>query len=144
MKAAIKKFAVDLRIRVGYGTAFFLLLSSYLLTLYANSELLKEARLVDHSNKIITQVEALASNIKDAETGFRGYLLMNDNRFLFPYRESRVSADTIYNVLLQETARDQEEHSNLAMLRTLIDKKYEIMDAGLAEYARHSFQVSDS
>jgi signal transduction histidine kinase len=144
MKAAIKKFAVDLRIRVGYGTAFFLLLSSYLLTLYANSELLKEARLVDHSNKIITQVEALASNIKDAETGFRGYLLMNDKRFLFPYRESRVSADTIYNVLLQETARDQEEHSNLAMLRTLIDKKYEIMDAGLAEYARHSFQVSDS
>jgi signal transduction histidine kinase len=53
MKTAIKKFAIDLRIRVGYGTAFFLLLSSYLLTLYANSELLREARLVDHGNKII-------------------------------------------------------------------------------------------
>ena len=43
MKTAIRQFASDLRIRVGYGTAFFLLLSSYLLTLYANSKLLKEA-----------------------------------------------------------------------------------------------------
>ncbi len=61
MKTALRKFAIDLRIRVGYGTAFFLLLSSYLLTLYANSELLKEAMLVDHSNKIIIETEALAS-----------------------------------------------------------------------------------
>ena len=44
MKTTIKKFAGDLRIHVGYGTAFFLLLISYLLTLYDNSELLKMAR----------------------------------------------------------------------------------------------------
>src|SRR6202034_239111 len=99
MKTAIKKFAIDLRIRVGYGTAFFLLLSSYLLTLYANSELLKEALLVDHSNKIIIETEALASCLTDAESGFRGYLLMNDPRFLFPYRESRSASDSIYGAL---------------------------------------------
>src|ERR1700744_1345568 len=96
MKTAIKKFAIDLRIRVGYGTAFFLLLASYLLTLYANSELLKQARLVDHSHQIMLETEALFSSIKDAETGFRGYLLMGDSAFLRPYAESRHSADSIY------------------------------------------------
>ena len=78
MKTVIRKFAVDLRIRVGYGTAFFLLLLSYVLTLYANSELLKQARLVDNSNKIILQVEGLISSLKDGETGVRGYLLMKE------------------------------------------------------------------
>lgn len=60
MKTVIKKFAGDLRVRVGYGTAFFLLLASYLLTLYANSELLKQARVVGYSNRPITQGEIFA------------------------------------------------------------------------------------
>ena len=144
MKTAIKKFAIDLRIRVGYGTAFFLLLSSYLLTLYANSELLKQARLVDHSNKIINGVESLLSSLKDAETGFRGYLLMNDRKFLTPYIQSRQSVDSTYNSLLQETAIDHEEHSELATLQRLIDKKFEVMQQGLALHEQHLFQLTDS
>jgi signal transduction histidine kinase len=144
MKTAIRKFAIDLRIRVGYGTAFFLLLSSYLLTLYANSKLLREANLVDHSNKIIIETEALASDIKDAESGFRGYLLMNEPRFLFPYEESRHAVDSVYSNLIAETAHDHEENSDLATLRRLIDKKYEVMDAGLAENNRHPVQSFDS
>ncbi|HET6252687.1 MAG TPA: ATP-binding protein [Puia sp.] len=144
MKTAIRQFTTDLRVRVGYGTAFFLLLSSYLLTLYANSELLKEALLVDHSNKIIIETEALASDIKDAESGFRGYLLMNDPRFLFPYKESRHAVDSVYSGLIMETTRDKDEHSSLATLRRLIDKKYDVMDAGLAENNRHPIQSFDS
>jgi CHASE3 domain sensor protein len=114
------------------------------LTLYANSELLKEALLVDHSNKIIIETETLASDIKDAEAGFRGYLLMNEPRFLFPYAESRHAVDSIYSALITETAHDHEEHSELATLRRLIDKKYDVMDTGLAENNRHPIQSSDS
>src|SRR6201991_4303285 len=144
MKTAIKKFAIDLRIRVGYGTAFFLLLSSYLLTLYANSELLKQARLVDHSNKIINGVESMLSSLKDAEIGFRGYLLMNDQKFLVPYTQSRQAVDSNYNSLLQETAVDHEEHSELATLQRLIDKKYEVMQQGLALHEQHLLELTDS
>jgi len=144
MKTAIKKFAIDLRIRVGYGTAFFLLLSSYLLTLYANSELLKQARLVDHSNKIINGVESMLSSLKDAETGFRGYLLMSDKKFLTPYIQSRQTVDSIYNSLLQETAIDHEEHSELATLQRLIDKKFEVMQQELALHEQHLLQLTDS
>jgi signal transduction histidine kinase len=60
MKTVFKKFAGDLRVRVGYGTAFILLLAAYLLTLYANSELLREARVVGYSNRPITQGEIFA------------------------------------------------------------------------------------
>lgn len=135
---------MDLRIRVGYGTAFFLLLSSYLLTLYTNSKLLREANLVDHSNRIIIDLEALASNLKDAEAGFRGFLLMNDPQFLFPYQDSRHAVDSIYAALIMETADDPGEKSGLVTLRRLIDKKYDVMDTALAENNRHLIQSSDS
>jgi len=144
MKTAIKRFAIDFRIRVGYGTAFFLLLSSYLLTLYANSELLKQTRLVDHSNKIITDVEALFSSLKDAESGFRGYLLMNDDHFLVPYQTSRRAVDSSYNLLLQETSADHAEHSEIASLLRLLDKKYEVMEQSLTLYRQQPQLLSDS
>ncbi len=144
MKTAIKKFAIDLRIRVGYGTAFFLLLSSYLLTLYANSELLKQARLVDHSDKVINGVEALASSLKDGETGFRGYLLLGDRHFLAPYLDSKTRTDSVYSVLLRETAVDQIEHSELATLKRLIDKKYELMAQGITLFDHQSLPLSDT
>src|SRR6202012_2978400 len=132
MKTAIKKFAIDLRIRVGYGTAFFLLLASYLLTLYANSELLKQARLVDHSHRIMTEVETMLSYLKDAETSFRGYLIRKDPIFLEPYRLSRQRADSTYKVLLHETFVDHNEYTDLATLRRLMEKKYQLMNDGLA------------
>lgn len=74
MKTRIKSFAGDLRIRIGYGTAFLLLLLSYILTLYANSELLKEARLVGYSNRIITDREMTAMTAR--------YHLLNNLIFL--------------------------------------------------------------
>lgn len=144
MKTAIKKFAIDLRIRVGYGTAFVLLLLSYLLTLYANSELLKQARLVDHSGKIIIHVEGLVSALKDAETGMRGYLLMNDSSFLKPYVQSEHIADSIFNGLKRETQADPENQAELSTLRLLMDKNYRLMAAAVDGFSRHHYQLTDS
>ena len=74
MKTTIRKLAGDLRIRIGYGTAFVLLLMSYLLTLYANSELLKEARVVQTSNRSITDGQMTAMSQR--------YQLLNNVIFL--------------------------------------------------------------
>ncbi len=143
MKTVIRKFASDLRIRVGYGTAFFLLLLSYVLTLYANSELLKQARLVDNSNKIILQAEGLISSLKDAETGIRGYLLMKDESFLEPYDQSKTETDSIFRLLWNETLDDPDRQSTLNSLSGLLKKKYELMDSSVVNYRRHNYQMTD-
>jgi signal transduction histidine kinase len=143
MKTVIRKFAIDLRIRVGYGTAFFLLLLSYVLTLYANSELLKQARLVDNSNKIILQVEGLISSLKDAETGMRGYLLMKDKSFLEPYEQSKEVTDSIFRALRNETWSDHDRQVALNSLGGLMTKKYELMDSSISNYARHNYEMTD-
>lgn len=144
MKTVIKKFAIDLHIRVGYGTAFFLLLLSYMLTLYANSELLKQAHLVDKSNKIVNQVQGLLSSLKDAETGLRGYLLMHDSAFLTPYISSKSSSDSIFNVLETETADDAPLQTHLRTLKNLMTKKYELIESVIGEFNNHDHVLSDA
>jgi signal transduction histidine kinase len=139
----VKKFAIDLRVRVGYGTAFLLLLVSYLLTLYANSEVLKQARLVDHSNKIIIHVQGLVSALKDAETGLNGYLLMKDKTFLRPYDQSKDLADSISKLLENETWEDQDRQASLNTLKTLIEKKYLVMDSIISGFDRNQLEMTD-
>ena len=42
-------------------------------------------RLVSHSHEVVQSLDALLSNLKDAETGQRGYLLTGEERYLEPY-----------------------------------------------------------
>ena len=136
MAPVIKKFPVDLHIRVGYGTAFILLLVSFLLTLYANSELLKQSRLVDRSNKIIIQMEGMLSSLKDAESSVRGYLLIGDPRFLYPYDNSRRITDSLFTALQRETFGDTAIWNHLDMLGKLINKNYQLASLTIRNAAR--------
>jgi signal transduction histidine kinase len=130
MKTAIKKFAIDLRIRVGYGTAFFLLLSSYLLALYINSELLREARLADHSNRIILNamttryqtlnniiLMSLALAVLMALFGFYTYSRENKARRLADQRVAE------YQQQLQERI-EQLDHANKELIRMRSIEKF--------------------
>ena len=74
IETTITKIARDFRIRVGYGLAFALLLISYVLTLYANSELLRQARLVQTSHRLIPDGELAAMSGR--------YQLLNNVIFL--------------------------------------------------------------
>jgi signal transduction histidine kinase len=144
VKAVIKKFAVDLGVRLGYGTAFFLLLISYLLTLYANSELLKQARLIDHTNKIIIHLEQLISAVKDAETGVRGYIIMKDPHFLEPYQRSKSITDSLLKLIKKETQDNPPEQNRLNTLSLVISKKFEELDYANQIYPIQNYQLTDS
>ncbi|HVW59539.1 MAG TPA: ATP-binding protein [Puia sp.] len=143
MSKVIKTSAGDLHIRVGYGTAFFLLLISYLLTLYANSELLKQARLVDRSNKVIIHMEGLLSSLKDVETGARGYLLLKDTRFLEPYEKSKHITDSLFGSLQTETMNDTIIRQDLLSLKTLIDKDYHLVASTISDFDQHGYQITE-
>ena len=144
MKKIIKKFTIDRNVRVGYGTAFFLLLLSYLLTLYANRQLLKEARLVDHTNRVLTHLESILSNVKDAETGSRGYFIMKDMRFLDPYFPSKSKADSIHALLKGELGDNPLQVRRLDTLNRLIDNRFQVLQQNITRFQLNNFQLTDS
>src|SRR5260221_9363632 len=144
MKTIIKKFAIDMRVRVGYGSEFFLLLISYLLTLYANRQLLNQAKLVDHTNKVIIHLESMLSYMKDAETGCRGYIITKDGDFLEPYQQSKTSVDSVFRIIKEEISDNRSEKARLDVLYNLIQKKFELLAFAIDYFPKHDYLVTDS
>lgn len=83
-------------------------------------ELAAEAR--SHTRQVIHAAEGLLSQLRDAETGQRGYALTGDEDFLEPYLTGR---DHIPNFLdeLRQNVRDKSSQTHLNALVPLIDGK---------------------
>lgn len=143
MLNVIKQLKIDKRIRVGYGAAFLLLLISFLLTLYANKQLMEQTNTINHTNTIIIYLEDLISGLKDAETGVIGYYLIKDEKFLDPYQSGVKRVDSVFSNLKAAYINSNREQNNLNNLRKLIEKKYALMAYGLQYFKDHDFMMSD-
>lgn len=144
MKRIINKLRIDSQIRFGYGTAFFLLLISYVITLYANHQLINQAELVDRSNKMIYHIETILSNLKDGETGVRGYMIMKDQKFLGPYFTSRINVDSVFHILEGETTDNDLQQKRLDTLSAYIHARYVDMHFVIRHLSETGFQLDDS
>lgn len=144
MLITLKRTKGDIRIRRGYGIAFFLLLFGYFVTFYANRQLLNQSAKVEHSYKVITNLEIMLSKLKDAETGIRGYIITKNEDFLSTYYGSTASADSLYQVINQLTADNQEQQDSLISLKSKIDKRISLFPATINIFNKNNTEISDS
>jgi signal transduction histidine kinase len=135
------------KIRAGYLTAFLLLLISYGLTFYTTHDLSTQNRVVNHTNEVINNLEKLESAVKDAEIGFRGYVLMKDEHFLAPYYPSKRDAEKIYIDLQNFFKKDlsqQMQLERLSYLHHLTNEEYSIISQSINDFKDSDMIVSDS
>jgi len=144
MIKTLKRIAYDLRVKAGYSGAFILLLISYFLTLYGNNQLMKQTAWVNHSNKMIKNLDALISGVKDAETGMRGYMNTADTSFLAPYRTSFPIVNEAYRVLKFEMNQDDTQRNDLVTLGTLIRSRYEKIMFAIDYLPKTKYVIDDS
>ncbi len=98
----------------------FISVSSYL----SINNLVNNARMVDHTNKVLLNLENLFSEVKGAESGQRGYLLTHRNEFLLPYLGSYQRAIVICDTLEALVANNPEQLTQLNTLHELLEKRY--------------------
>ena len=144
MIKTFKQLAFEFRLKAGYTAAFVLLLIYYLLTLFANSQLIKRTALVNHTNNVIKNLEGLNSGIKDAETGTRGFVITKDSNFLLPYNNSIAEVDTLFSKLKLATRDNIEQQENLVKLRLFIKKKYDKLEYAIKFFPKNDFILSDT
>ena len=122
MKKNINKFRIDTRIRVGYGTAFFLLLLSYITTLYANRQFYKEALLNSASNELqarfnvlnIIIIASLLLGFCIVILGFLTYIRENKAR-----RQADEKADDYHEQLKQRIEQLAKANTELIQMRSI-------------------------
>lgn len=110
----------------------------------------KSRDLVIHSYEVQLELERVISYIKDAETGYRGYLLYGDTLFLDSYTHSREKVDKAFFRLQKITEDNQSQQKKLKELYHLIvlrytyfSKKYEDKDLYKKYYESNGKNVMD-
>lgn len=70
------------------------------------------------------QLNDLLSNLQDAETGQRGYLLTEKESYLVPYYSAKSNSNKIMNGLLKKARKNQQEVQKLQEIKRLSNSKY--------------------
>src|SRR5262249_46376860 len=137
------RFNFSRKIRSGYLAAFLLLLFSYILNINATLRLRDQNRWLDHTREVINKLELLISNIKDSEIGFRGFVMMKDEKFLLPYYTSEKKVDSIYAILHATTNDNSIQQERSILLKKLIDRKFDLLAVQLQSVRESHLEVND-
>ncbi len=122
------------RIRVAYAISFTSMLFALALTWYNNTKLAQSAETVRHTLLVVSKLEELLSEVKDAETGYRGYLLSRDVAHLEPYHSSQDDINTVFTELSVLLSNDSAQLARLADVRKEADQKLVSIAVGLESF----------
>lgn len=76
------------RLVAGYALAFGLLVVNTVITFWNLRSIAENSNAVTRTHEVIVGLDDVLSNLRDAETGQRGYLLTGQERYLEPYLEA--------------------------------------------------------
>ena len=124
------------KIRWGYLIAFLLLLVSYFLIFYIIREQTSEATRVSHSHTVINNLESIKSEITDAETGVRGYILTKDVRFLRPYNSGSKNVGPLYRELKALVNDNPRYWQKSILLGSLIERRLDSLASSVENFQR--------
>jgi len=140
----IRQIQNEGKIKVGYLSAFFLLLFSFSVTFYTNKELITNAEKVEHTNQVISNLENILSAVKDAETGLRGYFSTGDVYFLDPYFGSRRAADSIIRETSTILLDNKDQVDSLESLRTMVKKEFAYIELNIKSFNANNRNISET
>ncbi len=104
-------------------------------SLARNLQSLKSANeLQAESARVSDKVQYLNVLVMDAEGSLRGFFLSGSESYLGPLRTARAEIDTQFSQLQALLADSPSQLTNLAQLRTLVNRKLALMDQTLAVY----------
>lgn len=132
------------RIRWGYLTAFILLLASYILTFYTTQKVIEQQKQVIYTLDVINTLDDLITELRDAESAARGYLMLKDNRLLSEYNRTPRIIDSTLKVLGRVTRDNLEQKKTIDTLKTLIKTKTELNENGILFFKNNKNSVNDT
>jgi signal transduction histidine kinase len=102
--------------------------------------LVKSEDLVQHTLKVINQVELIMSAAKDAETGNRGFLITGDDNYLVPYTDAVKELPGDLDSFQALTSDNPSQQTRLVEMRAVLEQRLTLLAEGIAEREKGSQQ----
>jgi PAS domain S-box-containing protein len=113
---------------VGFGLAFAASLALAVLQYRSTQQLVEAGRWVAHTDDVLTAVQTVFGDVKDAESWMRGYAATGDGRFSGPYRVVKAQAPNHLRQLRQLTSDNPRQQRQLDTLESLVASRFQHLD----------------
>lgn len=128
---------------VAYGVSLALLIVTAVASYLSIKNLLSSAGWVNHTNEVTKKIDSVLSILQEAESGQRGYLLTNNERFLEPYNGAYQTTIDRINEVKRMTADNPAQQATCDDLRLVAQKRLSTLTT-LVNLKRVGLPISDS
>ncbi len=129
------------KIIAGFGTALAILILVGVLSYRSMVRSDADRQSVTHTHQVLEQVDLVETDLLNAETGERGFILTGETSFLEPYTEAFGRVDQDLKELARLTADNPVQQQNLDRVEPLISERLGMLHDRV-ELRRHTDLVS--
>ncbi|MBV8470622.1 MAG: CHASE3 domain-containing protein [Burkholderiaceae bacterium] len=112
------------KIALSFSLAFAMLAVIGIVSYRSVDALTKTSYSVTHTHQVLEHVSSVLSQLKDAETGQRGYLLTGDDNYLDPFRTGTAGTPKLLQDLRELTADNPNQQRRLDAVAPLVEAKF--------------------
>jgi signal transduction histidine kinase/CheY-like chemotaxis protein len=124
----VKTVHLARRLQLGFGVPIAVLIALSVVSYRRVVTSTTGAVSVRHSHQVIEKLAGLLSATQDIETGYRGFVLVGDERFLAPYEDGRAKAPADLAAITRLTTDNPGQQRRIAGLTALVGQKIQFGD----------------
>lgn len=135
-------FSLEKQIALGFGVVLTLLSLICGFSYISINQFIKTSKQTAQTQKVLLQLEQILSEMKDVETGQRGFVITGKGEFLEPYylATSRISPSLLQ--LHQLLSSSPEQRGRLNQLKPLVEEKLRLSKEYINLRKQNSFNVA--
>ncbi len=136
------RLSLEKKVISGFGFMLLLLCLIGGAVYQSTTQLVRANRSVKHTLMVLEKLEDVASHLKDAETGQRGYLLTGKVAYLGPYRDATAVLGQEIEALQQLTVGNSAQQRRLNALEPLVVSKLAELDQTIDLRKKAGFEAA--
>src|SRR3954469_10758427 len=123
--------SLETKTRIGAILLLAVLVINGLVSYRATRTLIKDQDAVLHTHRVLAELEAILSTLKDAETGERGFIITGAPEYLEPYRAALLEIDGRIRELKRLIAIEPEQQARIPLLEQKVAARLEGLKTGV-------------
>ena len=130
------------KIGLGFAVALVILVVLGAISLWCTWTLITTAHWVSHTHQVLENLEAVLSEIKDSETGQRGFVITGKEPYLEPYNAALKEIDRTFLKLEKLTVDNEKQQERLKALRIPVSEKLKELGESIAARREKGFEAA--
>lgn len=137
-------WSTERKITVGFALALMLLLAIAALSYRSITRLAAVLHWEVHTHRVLSELHDVLTDLQDAETGQRGFIVTGEERYLEPYHRATESIEQEIAALRQLTIDNPAQQRRLSRLEPLIEDKLAELGKTIELRRREGFPAAAS